>query len=229
MHRNRDVRLHELDRAHGILDAHGEIVADRHQHHVDPSFEQLHLHRQRGIAGMVDGLSADGQDQSARRGRVRAVVAGHRAAVKRRHELHLAPWELVRAPDVHPMHRGPLGGAEFGQLVSRDDGRPVLLGDRNGIPEMIAVAVREQDGVDLGKLVRSEVGCGVAAEEGVDQDATAIRLDQETGVAVKGQGQHASFPDMLRIPSGVHQRGDLAGAGHAQLDHPSGAVGIAIH
>src|SRR3989442_4815548 len=55
---------------------------------VHAALEQPHLHRERGVAGVIHRLATHGQHQAARGGGVRPVlVPGYGAAVKRRDEL----------------------------------------------------------------------------------------------------------------------------------------------
>src|SRR6266571_4825589 len=50
---------------------------------------------------------------------------------------------------------------------------------------MVAVAVREQDGVEMGEFVGCNDGGGVTGEKWVDDDALAVPLQHKTGVSVE--------------------------------------------
>ena len=96
--------------------------------------------------------------------------------MKCRHEFHSSERKLVRPADVHPVTRRALIGTELRQLVRRDDGRLVLLGQRDRVAEVIAVAVGQQDSVEVGHLIRPDDRRGIAGEEWIDDDALAVPL-----------------------------------------------------
>src|SRR2546426_3440555 len=50
---------------------------------------------------------------------------------------------------------------------------------------MVAVAVREQDGVEVGQLVGSDDGGGIIGEKWVDDNALSVPLQHKTGVSVE--------------------------------------------
>src|SRR5207245_548705 len=186
MHWDNAFGFHELDSADGIFDSHREVVADRHQHEVDAPGQQLHFERQPGVTGVIDRLAADRHDDTGRVGRVPAgLVAFHPAPVKRGDELHSSKRKLVRSTDVHPVTGGALIGAELRQLVRGDDGRLVFLREGDRIPEVITVAVRQEDAIEMGQLIGSDVGGGIAGEERIDNDAFTVPLEHETGVSVE--------------------------------------------
>ena len=91
----------------------------------------------------------------------------------------------MRSPDVHAVARRALIGAELCQLVSGDDRRFMALRQRDGVAEVITMTVREQNGVELGELVGSDVGGGITGEEWIDDDALTVPLQDETGVPVE--------------------------------------------
>src|SRR5437899_11298456 len=55
---------------------------------------------------------------------------------------------------------------------------------------MVTVAVREQDGVEVGQLVGSDDGGGITGEKWVDDDALSVPLQHKTGVSVE-RGFHS--------------------------------------
>src|SRR5262249_17159160 len=81
-------------------------------------------------------------------------------------------------------------GSDF--IVGDDDGaRP--FGNGDGVAEMIAVPVRNEDGI-RGYLVSRQRRRGVAGEEGVDQDVLAIAFQQQASVTqpahARGHGRN---------------------------------------
>src|SRR5206468_5680314 len=81
--------------------------------------------------------------------------------------------------------RCPAIGAELRQLVRRHDRRLVLPRQRYGIAQMVAMAVGEQNRVEVGELVGCDDGGGVTGKEWVDDDALSVSLQHETGVSVE--------------------------------------------
>src|SRR6266511_1876825 len=186
MHWNNAFGFHELDGADGILDAHRVVVADGHQHQVDAAGQQLHLEREGGVPGVVDRLAANRHDDPRGIRRIPArLVAFNAATVKGGHELHGAERELVRAADMHGVTRTALIGAELRQLVRGHDRRPVFLREGDRITQVVAMAVGEQDCVEVGQLIGSDDGGGVAGEKWVDDDAFTVPLQHKTGVSVE--------------------------------------------
>jgi hypothetical protein len=89
--------------------------------------------------------------------------------VPRGHELDPAPVELHRAAEVRVADVDPFGGDLGREFDDRDDDRAGARGDLDGVAEMVAVPVREQD--DVGRdLVRLRRRLGVVVQERVDED-----------------------------------------------------------
>ena len=105
--------------------------------------------------------------------------------MKRGHELHSAEGKVVTTADVHGVNRGALVGAKLGELKRGNDRGLVLFRERHGVAQVIAVPVGEQNPVEAGQFVGSDVGCGVSSEEGIDDDAFVVPLQNETGVPVE--------------------------------------------
>ena len=144
---------------------------------LDATRQELHLECQRCVAGMINGSAPDRHDDPGGVGGVPArLIAFHPTAVKRGDELHFSERKLVRPADVHRMTGGALIGAELRQLVRRDDGRLVLLGQRDRVTEVVAVAVGQQDTVELGQFIRPDDGRRIAGEEWIDDEALAVPL-----------------------------------------------------
>ena len=125
--------------------------------------------------------------------RVAAVAAvGQHRAVEGQRQLDPAEGEVVAAAVLlavdllHALLLQPLA-----DLVVGDDRRPGALGDGDGVADVVAVAVRDQDEVG-----RHLVGLGrrrrVAGQERIDQDVRAVALEQQTGMA---QPLHAGCHD----------------------------------
>ena len=76
-------------------------------------------------------------------------------------------------------------------LVVGDDRRAGALGDGDGVADVVAVAVRDQD--EVGRhLVRLGRRRRVAGQERVDEQVLAVALDQQAGMA---QPAHAGRHD----------------------------------
>ena len=82
----------------------------------------------------------------------------------------------MRASDMHRVAGAPLVGAELRQLVRRHDRRAIALGQRDGIAQVIAMAVGQQNTIESRELVRSDIGGGITGEEGIDDDPFAVPL-----------------------------------------------------
>src|SRR5216684_3066053 len=178
--------FHELDGPRGVFHAHREVVADRYKHEVDASRQELHLHRKRRIAAVIDGFPAYRHDHPAG---IRRVLPGwialDPATMEGRHELHLPKGKLMGSADVHGVAGRALFAAELRELERSDDRRAVALRQRNSVAEVIAMAMGEEDGIQPGQLVGADVCGGITSKEGIDDDALAVSLEDETGVSVE--------------------------------------------
>jgi hypothetical protein len=154
----------------------------------------------------------DLDDEAGRLAQVERDVAAERGAaggdVARRVDgvghRHPQPVDRDRAALVHPDH--PLGAvAEVlaqpqAQLVDRRPARAGPPGDRQGVPQVVEMAVRHEEDVApvdrIGRLRALRV-----AEPGVDQDRLAARRpDLDAGVAVPGETRVAT--ETHRAPPG---------------------------
>jgi hypothetical protein len=98
-------------------------------------------------------------------------------------QLDLAERKDVRAADVHPVRFGAVFCHVLVDFVVADHRRAGAFGDRQRIPQVIAVRVGHQDVVRF-DLLRRHVGHRVARQERIDQQVGLRGLDAETGVAV---------------------------------------------
>jgi hypothetical protein len=96
--------------------------------------------------------------------------------MERGHELHPPKREFVRAADVHSMTDRAFIGAELRELKCRDNRGLMLFGECDRVAQVIPVAVGQQNPVEAGQSVWSDVGCGIASKEGVDDKAFAVSL-----------------------------------------------------
>ena len=117
------------------------------------------------------------------------------------HELHLPEHKSVRSANVHRVGLGAVVDAELRQFVGGDDHGAIALGEGNGVAQMIAVPVRQEHGIDPGHAVDRDVGRGIAGQERIDDYAATGRVEDEAGVAVEGDGEHASSVGLER-PAG---------------------------
>src|SRR5262249_51192627 len=121
------------------------------------------------------------------------AAVGQGGAVEGQGQLHVAervpePAAVLLAVGLDALLRQPLA-----DLVVADDGGPGPLRDGDGVADVVAVAVRNQDEVGLG-LVGLQGGGGVAGEERVDQHLVPARFEQQRGVTEPGDtGGHGGL------------------------------------
>src|SRR5439155_18339973 len=168
----------QLERDAGLLRAHREVVADRQAGDVRPvdAADQLHVAEHAGVADEIDGLSVlEADHDAARLPEVRPV--GRARGVERVHERVTDPVDLLGAALVEAGYladRCPLGPEPALQLDLGDDLRSVLLGERDRVADMVDVAVRDNDHVDVLGVALGLGARGVAVQERIDVDALAL-------------------------------------------------------
>jgi hypothetical protein len=168
------------------------VVADRQHGHlglVDPP-DQLHRHEDVGVAGEVDREAVlELEHEAGGLAQVRPVFRARRVVGVGQRDLDavdVGRAALVRR--VGHLVRKSLGGEPAAQLDERDDRRLELLPERNGVADVVAVAVGERDQVDaVGRLF----GLGtlrVPGQPRVDIDALAARaVEPEARVPEPGE------------------------------------------
>ena len=144
---------------------------------------------------MVDPLLRHVQQEPSGASAVAAVGQG--GAVVSYGHLHSAKGELPAAADVQAVSVYPLLFTVGRDLVIGDDGGARLAADGNGVAQVISVAVRYQDVVRLGDVVRTDVRLRIAAEEGVKPDGVSTSGEAETGMAVIGQSDSYCIPPVV--------------------------------
>ena len=138
---------------------HGIEIADRQKCQLRPVqlFDELHIGKYVGVSGEIHGAAVRQMEYVA--GRLAAiddlVAVLDTATMDRR-----GSWWPSRRPDVlgsaliHPAAiLDSLGGEPHAGLEDRDHLGLELLRQRNGIVDVVEVAVRNQDGVDAIELV----------------------------------------------------------------------------
>ena len=112
-------------------------------------------------------------------------------------EPHRAPVELDGAAEVAGRRRStPSSPISPASSMIADDRRAGALGDGDGVAEVVAVAVGEQDRVG-GDLVGRRGGLRVAGQERVDEHGRRRRLQREGGVAEEADVHQRSSPVSL--------------------------------
>jgi hypothetical protein len=195
VHRDRQLRVDELRGLRRIDDPHGEVVADRKQCHVERAVhlgDQLHVQEETGVAGVIDLLAVHGDHDP--RGIAERLAVGPGRPVVRDRQLDVAEGELPSPADVQRM-RGQAALLEPARdLVVRNDERLGVLRDLDRVADVIAVAVRDDDGVELFEGRRGDVGQGVAGQERIDEDAVGAVVELPTRMAVKREIEHRNSP-----------------------------------
>src|SRR5262245_16592122 len=116
---------------------------------------------------------------------------------------------MERQRQLHPAERMPKAAAVLlavdlldtlllqpeADFVIRDRRAAGTARDGNGVADVIAVAVRDENEVGRHR-VRFLCCRGVAGQERIDEDVTAVALEQQTGVAqpADASGHGGSFP-----------------------------------
>ena len=115
-----------------------------------------------------------------------------------RHEADPDPVEVDRAAEVGVADVWPPSLRDLaGELDDRDDRRAGALGDRDGVAEVVAVAVREEDRVG-GDVVGAGGRLRVAGQERVDEHVLPSCSRAEGGVAQEAD-VHAGLQSSLFV------------------------------
>ena len=187
MHGHRHLRFQEVERGGGIFDPHGRVVSDRHHRDVEAEFsDELHVEKERSIAGMIDRLAIGLDNETARAAEVDRIQAGlHARGVKCNRELDAAERESECPARIHAVGLGALGGEVLGDLVIGDNRGATALRQVQRIARVVLVAVRAKDVVNLevGGLDRRE---RIAGEKRIDDQAGFGGLKEEAGMGEIG-------------------------------------------
>ena len=178
MHGNDDSRFQEIAGVGGLARAHREVIADGQ--HYDFGRVELaddpHIAEDVCVSGMID-LQAivEFDDVAAGLAAVDYLVAILNAAgVIGVHHGDFDVANLLRAAFVH---HGGLPGAFFLQPAAHfghaDDLRIVLLDDFDGVADVVAVAVRDQQRIDSLYLFLGRRAHRVVHDPGIDNDGLA--------------------------------------------------------
>src|SRR5262249_41306130 len=138
-----------------------------------------------GVGGVVERLAVLELDEEAN-GIAALRAVGKLRAVEGERELAVAEGKLVPAAVLHPMSLDLLFAEPLADLEVADDGRTAALGDGNGIADMIAVAVRDENEIRR-KLIGLRRRLGVAGEERVKQELLPVALDPQARVSQPAQ------------------------------------------
>src|SRR5262249_12215168 len=116
--------------------------------------------------------------------RMAAVTAvGKHRAVKSEGQLDLAEWEAMGSAVLLAMYLlESLLLKPLGNLEVADDGGPGAAGDGDGVADVVAVAVRDEDEVG-GDLVGLDRRLGGVRHERIYEHALAVALQRQRGVS----------------------------------------------
>ncbi len=171
---------------------HGEAVADRDQadFRAIQLADQVHVGKDRGVAGMIDAgaefrqqdhaigiaeIDRRAVDKSARRMQRGGEGDGKFAAGD--HAAGIAGIDVFRA----------LAGEIHADLEIGHDLRAGFLGDLRRVADMVVMAVGEHDMGDARRdLVQAAGEVRIAGEEGIDQDVGIAQVDAEGRMAEPG-------------------------------------------
>jgi len=184
MHRDDVLGLQHLRGAQRVVRPHRVIVADGQDSQIQPLFaDQPHIAEQAGVAGEIN-LFALGRKQKP--ARVAAVGAIRQAgAVQRERELEIAEGMVVPTAQVLRVRLRALRLGPVADFKIADDRRPRAFGDGDGVRDVVAVAVRDQNEIGL-RLLGGDGGGGVPGEERINQQLLSARFHQTGAVAVPG-------------------------------------------
>lgn len=171
----------------GILDAHGEGVADAEGGELERGgfADDLHVHREGGITGVVEIALGALDDPTGGVSSVGAVRKG--AGVDGVDHLGGAEGEVSGAAMVHGVAIGDTLLIEPEVDFERaEDGGIGAFGDGDDIGDVVFVGVGEEDIVG-GYLVDAYMACaGVGGDEGVEEERFILERGTEAGVSVVG-------------------------------------------
>src|SRR5262249_10146119 len=129
---------------------------------------------------------------------VRAVREG--GAVERKRQLDAAKRMIETAAVLLAVDLLDALLFEPGRdFVVGDDGRAGAFGDVDGVADVVAVPVRDEDEVGL-RLVRGDDGFRIAGEERINEDVIASRLERHGGVSQPANACSHREPPLLRRP-----------------------------
>src|SRR4051794_25120311 len=172
--------------------AHRVVIADREDGDVRlvDAADQLHVAEHAGVAREVEhGAVLGGDDDAARLSCVRAVRRRARVECIDEGELDAVDIDgaaLVEADALGVVDALPAEPA--GELDLCEDGRTVLLRDRDGVADVVAVPVRQRDHVRAFRRLLAFRAFRVPVQERIDVDALAARgVDPERRVPEPGE------------------------------------------
>jgi hypothetical protein len=185
MHADHLVAAQHLGCMHSIIDAHGIVVADWQHDKIKlivPA-KELHIAHEGGVACKIECALDSIDDESAGVASIAAIAEA--TAMHSIHKFHdpkiiFALAAVVQGPHV----LNALLEQPFRDLVIADAGGACLLCERDGVQDMVAVGVGDQDIVCLDSRELDGTGQGIASDEGVKQECGARNLDGKAGMTV---------------------------------------------
>jgi hypothetical protein len=182
---NHQTRCDELDCTQRIVRPHGVVVPDGQRRQVDALLtDEAHIAKEPGVGSQIDLLALRRRQQEARGVTAVRAIRQHRA-VQRWRQFEVAERELMAAADVQRVGSEALALQPGDDLGIADHEGAGALGDGNGIPEVIAVAVRDENVIGL-DLLRLAAGQRVVGEIGIDQQRLAAAHDLKGGMPQPG-------------------------------------------
>lgn len=200
------VAFEPLGSTEGVVDAHGEVVANGEYNEVQFVLfaKDLHVAEEGGVASVIEGALDGLDDKSAGVAAIGAVREA--AAVDSIDEPYGTEVELPLAAEVHGVDfLESLGAQPLGDLPVGDTGGSGALGEGHSVEGVVGVAVGEKDVVGLDAVELDVAGLFVACDKGVEKEGFSGSLDGETGVAVevKFHGRYFFGCGILRAKIGL--------------------------
>ena len=170
MHAENFIAAHKFGGLHRVVRPHREIVADaqRGEFQFCGFADELHVQRQRGIAGEIKISFRALDDEAA--GISAKCAVGHRAGMNGIHEFGAAKIELETAAMVQRMHaRSALFVEPGGDFEIGNHQRVGAFGDFHRVADVVAVPVRDEDEIRGHLFYVNGFGERIAGNERVEQ------------------------------------------------------------
>lgn len=154
MNRYDNARAQPAYRNQRFVDVHVGASADGNKRDVGFVYfaHQFEILLQGGVAEVINFDAADIQQNAGRLSERFSV--GQKTAVHGIAELRRPPWILPGAADGYPDCLGPLFGAVFRQFHNRGNFGLIVLGNFDGVAEMILMPMRKKNvrSLDVGRF-----------------------------------------------------------------------------
>ena len=173
---------------HRILVSHGKVVAYGQYSEIQlgaSERKELHVHRQGGIAGIVEAGAIVPYHEAPRVAAVGSV--GQNAGVDSIDVLHRAEVKSHFPSVVHRVAGQPLFFEPADDLEVGDDFGVVLFADAFGVGNVIAMAVRDQQVIGFDAMDIDAFGQLIGGDKGVEQEVFSFHFNGKGRMAVVRQ------------------------------------------